>query len=357
MLIYNGPLGDFEQVATTGAGWGDDRSARALAVSSDYLCQVFPPESTVVDADAAAATVDDRITLAVRNTVNQFIGRLSCETQTSLIERAEALLGKWDEDTSNQAGRRILAGLAAIQLGLPEGQTLLDAQFLGMVDAYILNRVTQFKEVGTNADFDFQEMVLAGILYRFRTATLAGGQFLLSDQAVQKLLNIDCDPTCPDRTVPHNLLYEVSSLVPAAPESENHILMINTWHYLVGQWVAAASPRQGALPQAPANALETKVLDLLARVVTNIVLGLERFLGRKVDAQPAVPLPGAPRRASVWRAGPRGPALYRHRWRRNGPCGPTPSRLFADCEFSFDRRPRGRRRLLIDRSPPRLFER
>lgn len=269
VLIYNGPLGDFEQIATAGTGWGDDRSAPALAISSDYLCQVFPPESTVVDADAAAATVDDRITLAVRNTVNQFIGRLSCETQTSLIERAEAVLGKWDEDTSNQAGRRILAGLAAIQLGLPEGQTLLDAQFLGMVDAYILNRVAQFKAVGTNADFDFQQMVLAGILYRFRTATLAGGQFLLSDQAVQKLLNIDCDPSCPDRTVPHNLLYEFSSLAPAAPESENHILMINTWHYLVGQWVAAASPRQGALPQAPANALETKVLDLLARVVTN----------------------------------------------------------------------------------------
>jgi hypothetical protein len=315
VLIFGGPLEQFRQSQSLGDAWGGDRGARSVAVAPRPMCQAREvgggdaespegggaalPESP----EASSNRFDDRLAEVIEATIATFLPKLVC-SDSQHPERDVQVLGAWNEAQSTEAVRRMMAGLAAIELGgsnqrlADEAAALAGLGFPALVNEYIANHVTQFKPAGTPYDFDFQQMSLVGLLYRFRNTRDPSNpsSFLLEPGVVTKLLNLDCSgDSCPDRTEPQGLqasvtesfspqelclIREITTPVTEAtfslftPESENHALMINTWHYLVHQWVESADPRAGAhpgqsLPVAATTTLENKLMEMVARVVTN----------------------------------------------------------------------------------------
>lgn len=94
---------------------------------------------------------------------------------------------------------------------------------------------------------------------------------------MQRLRHIDCDDPaagtgCPDRSVVHNLtVFEgLEDIVGVTlPETENHVLAINAWNYLMGQWDENPDRSEEVMnPRAP-SVLEDELLTILGRVMTN----------------------------------------------------------------------------------------
>ena len=311
LLVFGGAREGFAQSDSIGDGWGDDRGVRSVAIAPRPVCQARSVAVRPVGDDVTPASVDDskarfndRLAEVVEAVIGTFLPALSCEDPTA-SDFAVRVLGEWGEEHANtETLRRMLAGFAAIQLAgsvprlADEASALTGLGFPALVNQYILDHVEMFTPVGTGYDFDFEQMGLIGLVYRFRNTPDPANPstFLLSETAVQKILHLDCafGPICPDRTEPHMLQadlhaefdpgkYCVSELLTPSvpirfslpvPETENHVLMINTWHYLVHQWNESSTPRAGsgpadALPTAATTELEDKLMEIVARVVKN----------------------------------------------------------------------------------------
>jgi hypothetical protein len=293
VYVHAGPDRNFELLRTEGDGWGDDRAALTISTGDRGYCLAFDPERRPATWEEAQVNLPSRLQAAIRTQVQTYLEKLDCSAD------ADTVLGRWrdDEDVkeSGTAMQRIIAGYAALELGQPvngaaqpEIPSLADIAaklnawgFREKVGDYLAN-ARQLKAVGTHADFDFAQMSIAGLLYRYRTTKLANGQFLLTDAAFENLKKSDCasicapnewpcfkppeERICSDRSKATNLVYEYFVDI---PETENHVLMINTWHYLMAQLDATPTARGQTVASAPTNALETKLLEVIGRIVKN----------------------------------------------------------------------------------------
>ena len=280
----------FELLRTEGDGWGEQRRVLTISASSRPYCLAYDPQPRPMNMTASTLLFPSRLESVIRTEVEAYLGHLKCE------EDATKVFGRWRDDEDVQeaetALRRITAGYAALYYGQgdvggddAEGaeppqpimpglsdlvEELTEWGFREKAGGYLAN-VSQIQNVGTHGDYDFKLMSLAGLLYRYRT-TKIGNQFLLPDEAFEALRNSDCGPSsapdqCPERSNASNFLYNFYSV--GLPETENHVLMINTWHYLISQLDATESPREGQLEPSPFAALEERLLEVIARVVKN----------------------------------------------------------------------------------------
>jgi hypothetical protein len=286
-------------LAGGGFMWGDDREVRALAVSKDYVCAVKSPPPLPETWCEAQDQFPLRQARVIRAKLNDVLPNLRAgKTRFDLF-------GTWgnENDSATEAGRAILAGLAAIQLGVaPEDKELLARNFPALVNQYLqglqdfpacpfTDQCTVYSEVGTKGDFDFVLMLLLEIAYRFRDATYPGSsQYLLDDASLRKLLLVgngassescfnssdhkDQEPFCSGNMSRIHKYLAFPALEIYAPETENHMLMVNTWAYLANQWVTKGY--RGVPPPAypsmfvnEGSGLETFLLAALGRPLQN----------------------------------------------------------------------------------------
>ncbi|WP_437331891.1 FG-GAP repeat domain-containing protein [Sorangium sp. So ce394] len=236
-----------------GHDWDEDYYVTDIAFG-DQQCVIegdpHPIPGSVADADAE---MNDRFKKLLRAWMRTFQGDFT-------------KIGSW-EDAENAGFRRIAAGLAAM-VHLEETDVLRPpGTFPQIVEDWLLSHAYMHKDVGTNADFDFYLMGAMTLLNAFGN-TPEGSQPLLTDKAVNSLLmyrwapqttcdawesgaldpgdNVHvetwCRPTIPyagDRVSKLSYPNEIITV----PETENHVLMINTWIYLANQWIRN-NPRQ-----------------------------------------------------------------------------------------------------------------
>lgn len=293
VYVHAGPDRNFDLLRTEGDGWGNDRAALTISTGDRGYCLAFDPERRPASWGEAKLNMPSRLQGAIRTQVQTYLDKMDCSAD------ADTVLGRWRDDDdvkeSGQAMQRIIAGYAALQLGQavngaaqPEIPSLagiaakLNAWgFREKVGEY-LAKAKQLKPVGTHADFDFAQMSLAGLLYRYRTTKLSNNQFLLTDAAFENIRKSDCtsiclssepgclkppeERICGNRSEATNLVYEYFVDI---PETENHVLMINTWHYLMAQLDSTPTARGQTVASAPTNDLETKLLEVIGRIVKN----------------------------------------------------------------------------------------
>lgn len=283
IIVHDDARENFRVITELGGGWGSDRSALSLATARQLTCQSRRPSPLPESAQAAAGDFALRRANVIRAWLKTFLPTLSAgpnagENASAFARRVFAEWGTTDDDDpreSNTALHRMLAGAGAIKFGLPEATTLIQAGFADHLNRYIVENVRMFKDTGTHADFDFEMMALLELAYGFANVPhpLQPGAFLLSDAAIEKLFLRQSygtledivssetqvlmeDAVFPgiedgDMVVPYsgNLAYSmkhVGELGFTAPETENHVLMINAWAFLANEWIAQG--RRGLPP-------------------------------------------------------------------------------------------------------------
>lgn len=308
IIVYDDANSAFERSYTIGRKWssadGSTPQVRALAVSSSRACLNRigrPMPATVAQANAEFPLRRNEVITA---TVNQFYGDA---TGGDLETRQLRVFGQHGWEDPTEGLRRTLAGLATIQLNLPDAAGLLSANFPAQVELW-LRGAHMTDNVGTDGDFDFQMITMIGILYRFKNTLITPNvptSFLLSNDAVLSLLLhdricLESDDLAPEFVGPpggpfevacsfplagsgmvHHMIHEiiVPPLFPSVPETENHVLMINTWSYLVNQWLTDNPRKQPEITsfldahrselQNADSELERGMLSFLGRVVKN----------------------------------------------------------------------------------------
>ncbi|WP_437815194.1 FG-GAP repeat domain-containing protein [Sorangium sp. So ce1078] len=273
--------------------WSEDEDYYITDIAvGDKVCTIqgesHPIPESVADANDE---MDDRFIKLLRVWMRTFEGDWTN-------------FGSWDR-AALTGFRRIGAGLAAL-VHLPQGDDLRPPDdFPQLVENWLLENAHMHEDVGTKADFDFHLMGAMTLLNAF------GNTPLLTDASVKALLRYTkftragceaflqtenntyppgryahfCTPQVPyagDRV--RKLVYEapLTDLLGfhiSVPETENHVLMINTWIYLANQWIRN-NPRQDPDIQALYNRspekyvndgteLEQGLLAILGRVTKN----------------------------------------------------------------------------------------
>ena len=212
--------------------------------------------------------------------------------------------GNWD-GAGNTGLRRVSAGLAT-QKALEDSDSVTNpsvdlqalralrppSNFSALVENWLVANAQQGKAVvGTDGDFDFVLTAAMTVLNGFGNLKHPDGTQYLTDLSVRHLLVYgsgpgDCggsaDIRACGRTVPltgpnvNNLSHHDWITI---PETENHVLMINTWAYLANQWVRD-NPRNDSYltnfnasnPAAFINTgtnLEQALLSIVSRFLKN----------------------------------------------------------------------------------------
>ncbi|XXX78342.1 VCBS repeat-containing protein [Sorangium sp. So ce134] len=278
--------GVYDDLLTSGSqkggttDWDHDYYVTDIAVG-DKLCIIHgdphPIPESVADANAE---MDDRFKKLLRVWLQTFEGDWTN-------------FGTWDR-AQRTGFRRIAAGLAA-RVHLPPGDALRPpGDFPQLVEDWLVENAHMHEDVGTGTDFDFYLMGAMTLLNAF------GNTPLLTDKAVNALLMYTrkspttcasmglspeddyykayCTPYVPyagDRV--RKLVYDTVTV--AVPETENHVLMINTWIYLANQWIRN-NPRHDPELQAihdlspekyvnDGTELEQALLAILGRITKN----------------------------------------------------------------------------------------
>ncbi|WP_437938923.1 FG-GAP repeat domain-containing protein [Sorangium sp. So ce341] len=276
--------------------WDEDYYVTDIA-AGDKVCVVYgdphPIPESVADANAEHG---DRLKRLLRAWMLTFDGDFSN-------------FGSW-EDAATKGFRRIAAGFAAM-VHLPSNDELRPPpDFPQRVEDWLLENAHMHEDVGTKADFDFHLMGAMTLLNAFGKPP-EGATPLLTDASVNALLRYTkftragceaflqhennnyppgryanlCTPQIPyagDRV--RKLVYDapLEDALPfhiAVPETENHVLMINTWIYLANQWIRN-NPRQDPDIQAlndrsperyvnNGTELEQALLSILSRFTKN----------------------------------------------------------------------------------------
>ncbi len=159
--------------------------------------------------------------------------------------------GDWERDGTRTALRKIMAGLKALRvLPLHDRQRPPD-DFPRLAERWILEESTAHRKAGTDTwhspiggvkgDYDFMMLQILELIYHFRDEPE-----LLGNDAVWALLRNEqyadrvgrgrrLRTRIPDiGNTPHRMTFKVLA---EFPETENHVLMVNTWAYLVNQWL------------------------------------------------------------------------------------------------------------------------
>ncbi|XXX78346.1 hypothetical protein WMF30_06205 [Sorangium sp. So ce134] len=223
--------------------WDGEYYVTDIAVG-DKMCVLHgdphPIPGSVADANAE---MDDRFERLLKAWMLTFKGDFTN-------------IGTW-EDAETASFRRMSAGLAAL-VHLDEGDELRPPEnFPQIVEDWLVNNAYYSADVGSEEDFDFYLMNAMTLLNAFGN-TPEGSQPLLTDKAVNALLLYAkrTRAECADMGLPpEDVLYKIrcTPFVPYAgdkvrkliyetfwvnvPETENHVLMINTWIYLANQWI------------------------------------------------------------------------------------------------------------------------
>ncbi|XXX78345.1 VCBS repeat-containing protein [Sorangium sp. So ce134] len=265
--------------------WDEDYHVTDIAVG-DKVCIIHGDPHPIPDSVADAnAEMDDRFKKLLKVWMQTFEGDFTN-------------FGSW-ERAQRTGFRRIAAGLAAL-VHLDEEDDLRPPEtFPQLVEDWLLENAHMHDDVGTGTDFDFYLMSAMTLLNAFGN-TPEGATPLLTDKAVNALLmyakrtraecadmglptdsdlyKVRCTPFVPyagDRV--RKLVYDTVTV--AVPETENHVLMINTWIYLANQWIRN-NPRHDPELQAihdlspekyvnDGTELEQALLAILGRITKN----------------------------------------------------------------------------------------
>ncbi|WP_437949714.1 VCBS repeat-containing protein [Sorangium sp. So ce296] len=273
--------------------WSEDEDYYITDIAvGDKVCIIQGESHPIPDSIADANDeMDDRFQKLLRVWMRTFEGNFRN-------------FGSWDR-AAITGFRRIAAGLAAL-VHLPPGDALRPPDcFPQYVEDWLLENAHMHDDVGSKADFDFHLMGAMTLLNAF------GDTPLLTDASVKALLQytrltpagcesflqyenntyppgryeLFCTPQIPyagDRV--RKLVYEapLTDLLGfhvSVPETENHVLMINTWIYLANQWIRN-NPRQDPDIQAlydrspekyvnDGTELEQALLAILGRITKN----------------------------------------------------------------------------------------
>jgi hypothetical protein len=317
VVVFDDAGDNFGVMTSFGDAWGSDRNARSLAISKQLLCQSKPPQPVPDTVAQANAEFPLRRANAIRFWLRSVVAKLEAGPGgASQSDFARQVFGAWptDEESGGDvhgATRRILAGAAAIKEDLqPESQALQAGGFIDLMNRYIVENVKMYKDVGTDADFDFDMMELLEVMHYIEPLDRPGqaGVKMLTNGAIDKLSlresladvppavvstfaeriadteltfpGVGATPVIPySGNIPHHL--QDSIFVAGidtgfdSPETENHVLMINTWAFLSNQWVSGGRRGVGSVV-GPASTyvnagsnLETFLLGVLGRFLKN----------------------------------------------------------------------------------------
>jgi hypothetical protein len=198
-------------------------------------------------------------------------------------------LGDWERDAERTSLRKIMAGLKALEL-LPKGDPDRPPDdFPKLVEEWIERESVAHRHAGTDTsfnrrranegDYDFTMVQILELIHHFERKPE-----LLSNDAIWALLSNERVLIGMGRgsrylrripevgNLPHHMMFKVFVHF---PETENHVLMVNAWAYLVNRWLErnprgdprirrhfAANPRSF---QNEGSALERVLLSALAR--------------------------------------------------------------------------------------------
>jgi hypothetical protein len=194
--------------------------------------------------------------------------------------------GTWTEnDNKNQAIvlRKIAAGLTAMKKSYSFAP---GSGYPAAVENWLWANVYKNVRVGTdfgnyNGDYDFTLTQIVSLLYSFKN-----DPGLLTNNAVQALVCQDlshptpCQVPYADQSLSQlhvtvdfsNPYYQFNASI---PETENHVLMIYAWKYLINQWIRL-NPRGASyvtytpsLHNNEGAAVENLLLQALGRIVKN----------------------------------------------------------------------------------------
>jgi hypothetical protein len=273
VIVFDDASSNFGVMHEIGGEWGDDRNARSLAISKQLLCQSKPPQPVPATVEQAEMQFPARRDAAIQYWLKGVMTRLrDTAANSDQSARARTVFGAWGEGGDvHGATRRILAGAAAIQENLTERQELLSLGFIDLMNRYIVENITMYKDVGTASDFDFDMMELLEIMHYLEPLDRPdqAGVKMLTNQAIDALSlrgKLDDIPQeflaaffealtdavifFPDILreflIPYagNGVHHLEDPITVsgvdtgfdAPETENHVLMINAWAFLMNQW-------------------------------------------------------------------------------------------------------------------------
>lgn len=253
----------------------DSRRFRSLLVATALLpaCSLSPLEAAVPARSYPVLRCDPRALVADASDVMQ---PLQCreppvlpdtvgEAKAAAPKRLERVLrawlasfdgrwddfGDWERDGTRTGLRKIMAGLKALEV-FPKHDVLRPPDdFPRLAEDWIVKQSTAHRRAGTDTwrspfggvkgDYDFTMLQILELIYHFRDEPQ-----LLGNDAVWALLRNEryTDRVGRGRRVrmripdigntPHRMTFQVLA---EFPETENHVLLVNTWAYLVNQWL------------------------------------------------------------------------------------------------------------------------
>ncbi|HEU5074549.1 MAG TPA: hypothetical protein VFU02_10255 [Polyangiaceae bacterium] len=159
--------------------------------------------------------------------------------------------GDWERDGTRTGLRKVMAGLKALQVLPAHDRDRPPDEFPGLAEHWIVEHARAHRRAGTDTwhspvggvkgDYDFTMLQILELIYHFR-----GQPELLGNDAIWALLKNEqyadrlgrgrrLRLRIPDvGNTPHRMTFEVLA---EFPETENHVLMVNAWAYLVNQWL------------------------------------------------------------------------------------------------------------------------
>lgn len=159
--------------------------------------------------------------------------------------------GTWEEDATRTGLRKIMAGLKALQVLPAHDPQRPPDEFPHLAASWIEEHAKAHRKAGTDTwkspvrgvkgDYDFTMIQILELIHHFRDQPE-----LLSNDAIWALLRNEqyvdrigrgrrLRTRIPDvGNTPHRMTFEVLATF---PETENHVLLVNTWAYLVNQWI------------------------------------------------------------------------------------------------------------------------
>jgi hypothetical protein len=281
VLVLDDALENFSTIVEHGGGWGTDREAPALAVSRQDVCQSRPAEPIPASAAEAKAGFEQRRADVIHYWLKDVVAKLEAGPGGDTpSEFAKRVLGGSKHDGLH----RIIAATASIKDRLADSGILIGRDFAGLANRYIVENVNANQpRVGTGideedpGDFDFQLMEHLVLAYGFADLKLNTGAYFLSDAALEELTVGTLLYGLFTNEV-HNLEF-TGELGFTVPETENHVLMINTWSYLMnqairngfdgGQRMLRPVPGDPGIHVNEGSALERFLLAAVGRFVQN----------------------------------------------------------------------------------------
>jgi len=220
----------------------DPRARVALAspLASDALqapeCRA--PRALPDSVDEARARESERLERVVRAWLASFQGRWD-------------EFGDWERDGTRTGLRKVMAGLKALQVLPRSDPERPPDEFPLLAERWITEQARTHCQAGTDTwqsplggakgDYDFTMLQILELIHHFKDRPE-----LLSNDAIWALLHNErviervgrgrrVHTRIPEvGNTPHRMTFEVLA---EFPETENHVLLVNTWAYLVNQWL------------------------------------------------------------------------------------------------------------------------